>query len=130
MTLSSTPPAGFSCTSYTFDPRPTYPLVSTAKRYWKADSPYLNDPEALTLVFTHGTGFLKELWEPVLEVLEGIIGRSGQLGAGSGRVKIREIWTLDAPNHGDAAVLNEGALGPGSGFEHICGSFFGRSSGL
>ncbi|PPQ76614.1 hypothetical protein CVT26_012740, partial [Gymnopilus dilepis] len=34
-------------------------------------------------------------------------------------VKIREIWTLDAPNHGDAAVLNEGALGPGSGFEHI-----------
>ncbi|KAF8912211.1 Alpha/beta hydrolase fold-1 [Gymnopilus junonius] len=84
--------AGFSSSSYTFDPRPAYPLLSVAKRYWNPDSPYLHDPEALTLP------------------------------------KIREIWALDAPNHGDSAVLNEEALGPGSGYDYIFGwEEYGRS---
>ncbi|KAG5644840.1 hypothetical protein DXG03_007567 [Asterophora parasitica] len=87
--------------AYTFDPRPHYPLVITAKRYWKANSPYLHDPSSLTLVFAHGTGFHKEQWEPTIDDLYELLGRN------DGMVKVREMWTIDAPNHGDAAILNE-----------------------
>lgn len=88
---------------YVFDPRPQYPLLITAKRYWHpAHCPA--DPDALTLVFAHGTGFHKESWEPTLEHLYDALLASPQ------RVKIREAWSIDAPNHGDAAVLNEKTL--------------------
>lgn len=107
--------SGLSSQSYTFDPRPSYPLLSVAKRYWKPSSPYLHNPEALTLVFAHGTSFHKEQWEPAIDDLQAILDRSGAEGP-----KIREIWTLDAPNHGDSTVLNEHGLGLGSGYEHIC----------
>ncbi|KAG6835533.1 hypothetical protein H0H93_000463, partial [Arthromyces matolae] len=93
-----------SSRSYTFDPRPNSPFLITAKRYWKSGSPYLEDPSALTLVLTHGTGFHKEQWEPTIEELYLILDNSG------GSVKICDIWAIDAPNHGDAAVLNENAL--------------------
>ncbi|RDB28270.1 Abhydrolase domain-containing protein mpaH [Hypsizygus marmoreus] len=93
-----------SSESYVFDPRPNYPLVVTAKRYWKQSSPYLDDPEALTLIFAHGTGFHKEQWEPTMDELNILL--EGNHGA----FKVREMWSIDAPNHGDAAVLNEKAL--------------------
>ncbi|KIM38787.1 hypothetical protein M413DRAFT_237250 [Hebeloma cylindrosporum] len=96
--------AGFCTKSYVFDPRPSYPLVSTVKRYWKPDSPYLNDPEALTLVFAHGTGFHKEHWEPVIDDLQAILDK------GKANTRIREIWAIDCANHGDAAEINEDAL--------------------
>ncbi|KAJ6590066.1 Alpha/beta hydrolase family-domain-containing protein [Mycena vulgaris] len=94
--------------SYVFDPRPRYPLLITAKRYWDPASPHRDDPDALTLVFTHGTGFHKEMYEPTLEDLHRLI-----LQRGGGGPKIREAWAVDAPNHGDAAVLNEEALRAG-----------------
>jgi len=103
---------GFYTKSHVFDPRPAYPLVSTVKRYWKPDSPYLNDPEALTLVFAHGTGFHKEHWEPVIDDLQAILGKGA-------KTRIREIWSIDCPNHGDAAHLNEDALK--FGLQHVCG---------
>jgi len=90
--------------SYVFDPRPNYPLLVTAKRYWATNSHYLNDPEAITLIFTHGTGFHKEQWEPTLDDLFFLLANN------NGTVKVREMWSIDAPNHGDAAVLNEKAL--------------------
>ncbi|KAJ7608057.1 Alpha/beta hydrolase fold-1 [Mycena polygramma] len=88
--------------SYVFDPRPTYPLFLTAKRYWCTSSPHLNDPDAFTLILAHGTGFHKELYEPTIEDLYGLVPADGP--------KIREVWAIDAPNHGDAAVLNEESL--------------------
>lgn len=103
--------AGFYTKSYVFDPRPSYPLVSTVKRYWKSNSPYLNDPEALTLVFAHGTGFHKEHWEPVIDDMRAILGKGA-------KTRIREIWSIDCPNHGDAAQLNEDALK--FGLQHVC----------
>ncbi|KAF8056928.1 Alpha/beta hydrolase fold-1 [Lyophyllum atratum] len=93
-----------SSRSYTFDPRPSYPLVITAKRCWKPDSPYLNDPSAITLIFTHGTGFHKEQWEPSMDDLWAL------LGGNNDTVKVREMWAIDAPNHSDAAILNEEVL--------------------
>ncbi|KAJ4477253.1 Alpha/beta hydrolase fold-1 [Lentinula aciculospora] len=87
--------------SYTFDPRPYYPMVSTLKRF--------RDPSwtenGLTLLFTHGTGFHKEQWEPTINDLLELIGKQV-----SNKIRIREIWTIDAPNHGDAALLNEKTL--------------------
>lgn len=89
--------------AYVFDPRPDYPLRSTAKRYWKPSSRAASDPAALTLVFAHATGFHKELFEPLIE-------RLLDLSDAPGRAAIREAWAIDAPNHGDAAVLNEQVL--------------------
>ncbi|KAG6864826.1 hypothetical protein C0991_006918 [Blastosporella zonata] len=93
-----------SSQSYTFEPHPHHPLFTTVKRYWKSDSPNLNDSSALTLVLTHGTGFHKEQWEPMIDELYLLLDSTG------GYLKIREIWSIDAPNHGDAGVLNENLL--------------------
>lgn len=92
--------------SFIFDPRPWYNLRVTAKRYWRPeDEPLANDPDALTLVLAHGNGFHKEQWEPTLDDLFELIG-----GHAKEPIKIREIWSIDCPNHGDAAVLNEEEL--------------------
>ncbi|KAF9018194.1 alpha/beta-hydrolase [Hymenopellis radicata] len=85
--------------SFVFDPRPNYPLVSTVKRYWRPNSPYLADADAFTLIFVHGTNFHKEIWEPTIDDLFAMKGG-----------KIRDVWAIDAPNHGDAAMLNEEIL--------------------
>lgn len=96
--------------SYVFDPRPNYPLLTTAKRYWRTNSLDSNDPDALTLVFVHATGFHKEIWEPTMEDI--------YLFAEARELKIREMWSIDAPNHGEAAILNEKSLL--WGYEPIC----------
>ncbi|KAG6909417.1 hypothetical protein DXG01_000570 [Tephrocybe rancida] len=102
-----------SSQSFIFDPRPNYPLVITAKRYWDSNSTHCNDPSALTLILAHGTGFHKEQWEPTIEELYALLAGTG------GSSKVREIWSIDAPNHGDAAVLNEDVLK--QGYEPIFG---------
>lgn len=103
--------------SYVCDARPYYPLLITAKRYWDSENVQgastsaqahgRAQDEALTLVCTHGVGFHKEHWEPTIQHLL-------ELDAGSAssaqRRKVREVWSIDAPNHGDAAVLNEETL--------------------
>jgi hypothetical protein len=116
-TFSPSMTTGFSTKSYIFDPRPSYPMLSAVKRYWKPDSPFLHDPQALTLVFAHGTSFHKEQWEPTIDDLEAIVAKQ----AGE-TVKAREIWTVDAPNHGDAAELNAETLK--LGYEGVCELLF------
>ena len=88
--------------AYVCDPRPDYPFLITAKRY-TVSSCVPEEPEALTLVLAHGTGYHKEHWEPTLEHIF-------EYAARDGRVKIRDAWAIDCPNHGDAAVLNERTL--------------------
>lgn len=103
MTSSSVPPLAMSSSvhsqSFVFDPRPSYPLVSTVKRYWRPTSPNFADPDAFTLIFLHGTNFHKEIWEATIDDLFDLCGG-----------RIRDIWAIDAPNHGDAAILNEETL--------------------
>ncbi|TCD65459.1 hypothetical protein EIP91_002673 [Steccherinum ochraceum] len=96
--------------SYVFDPRPDYPLVTTAKRYWHPKF-YSEDSDALTLIFTHGTGFHKEHWEPTIEDLYAALEKSSK------PPKICDIWSLDCANHGDAAVINEQELQ--WGYSHV-----------
>ncbi|PCH37587.1 alpha/beta-hydrolase [Wolfiporia cocos MD-104 SS10] len=91
-----------SCESYVCDARPDYPLLITAKRYW-VPGLASDDPSALTLILTHGTGYHKEQWEPTIEHLYEHL-------AGQSPVRVRDVWSIDCPNHGEAAVLNEQTL--------------------
>ncbi|KAL0946266.1 hypothetical protein HGRIS_012521 [Hohenbuehelia grisea] len=93
--------------SYRFDPQPDYPFSLAVKRLWDPTSPFLDDPDAYSLLFVHGTGFHKEQWEPIIEDLYDQAGRDGS------PVKLREAWTIDTPNHGDSAVWNEHVLQQG-----------------
>ncbi|KAH8115696.1 Alpha/beta hydrolase fold-1 [Phellopilus nigrolimitatus] len=93
--------------SVALDPDDVYPLHITAKRY---TLPALEAPEdvpgALTLILLHSTGFHKEIWEPTLQELFSFLTlRSGTPGA-----LVREAWSIECPNHGESAVLNETAL--------------------
>lgn len=99
--------------SFVFDPKPWYNLQVSAKRYWRPqDDALAQDPDALTLILTHGTGFHKEQWEPTLDDLYGLLGHGS-----NEPIKIREIWSIDCPNHGDAAILNEKELQ--WGYSHV-----------
>lgn len=90
-------------------PTSSYPYHIAAKRYFMhsdgepVEQPYDEHDEDLTLVFLHSTGFPKEMWEPTIEDLLAGCNRSG--------TKIREAYAIDCPNHGEAAVLNDGLLG-------------------
>ncbi|KAH9831745.1 Alpha/beta hydrolase fold-1 [Rhodofomes roseus] len=94
-----------SSQEYVCDPRPDYPLLIAAKRY-TVPGYTSEDSDALTLVLTHGTGYHKEQWEPTLEHLFENIARAGDASS----VKIRDVWAIDCPNHGDSAILNERTL--------------------
>lgn len=99
---------------YVFNPRPQFPFVTTMKRY-----PNLGDERnGFTLIVTHGTGFPKEVWEPVIERV------FSTENAKPNGLHIREAWTVDAPNHGDAAALNAAALESGA-YDLTC-ELFGR----
>ncbi|KIP03772.1 hypothetical protein PHLGIDRAFT_110421 [Phlebiopsis gigantea 11061_1 CR5-6] len=87
--------------TYVFDPRPRSPYRIAVNRYWDPGQ-HSTDPDALTLVFAHGIGSHKELWEPTLAHLYALAACAG--------VKLRDAWALDAPNHGDSAVLNDCVL--------------------
>lgn len=93
------------CESYVLDMRPRYPLLVTAKRYWHPEH-CSQDEDAVTFVCSHGGGFSKEHWEPTLDYLYAhLVGPQNR-----GGIKVREVWSVDAPNHGYAAVLNEEVL--------------------
>ena len=100
--------------SFVFDPRPNYPLVTTAKRY-RHPKFFSEDPDALTLIFAHGTGFHKEQWEPTIDDLLDALKRDNPASA---PLKIHEIWNLDCANHGDAAIINEAELA--WGYTNVC----------
>ena len=100
--------------SYVFDPRPHFPFRIVAKRYWIGElCPDADDhdtfsktrEDVLTPVFVHGIGAHKEHWEPTIQQLF-----QNQQAATRGTVRFRDMWTLDLPNHGDSAILNEETL--------------------
>ncbi|KAJ7806152.1 alpha/beta-hydrolase [Mycena olivaceomarginata] len=78
------------------------PLIAVGKRYTQALSA-TNQPstfDGVALLFAHGTGFHKEIWEPTIESL---------FNASSPQV-IREAWAVDCQNHGESAIANEATL--------------------
>ena len=95
---------------YRFDPRPQFPFHVAMKRYSN-----LGEQNGVTLILTHGTGFHKELWEPIIER---IFADSAKSSSG---LRVRDAWAIDAPNHGDSATLNAPLLESGA-YDLICES--------
>ncbi|KAG8852542.1 hypothetical protein FRB96_008638 [Tulasnella sp. 330] len=60
----------------------------------------------LTIFMAHANGFLKRIWEPALIYL--LSGPSERMGCG---YFIEEVWSFEAVNHGDSAVINSDNLG-------------------
>ncbi|KAI9038256.1 alpha/beta-hydrolase [Aspergillus affinis] len=78
------------------------PLKLAIKKYAPIDNPNPL-PGDVTIIAAHGTGFAKELYEPLWEDL---LARSKQDG-----YRIRAIWMADAVNQGASGILNEEHLG-------------------
>lgn len=94
-----------------------YSLFITAKKYRVQElEAFRNDSDAITVLALHSTSFHKETWEPTLEALFQALVMHG-----SGKVKIREVWAVDCPNHGHAGVLNRDLL-ESKEFATDCGS--------
>ncbi|KIM55410.1 hypothetical protein SCLCIDRAFT_298120 [Scleroderma citrinum Foug A] len=59
----------------------------------------------LTLVLTHGMSSHKESYHPVISRMLQLNGAENRYAAG-----IREVWSIDLPNHGESAALNRALL--------------------
>jgi hypothetical protein len=133
------------CESYVCLPDEKYPLHVTAKRYWwdgrsagRSDGGGLgggseagkssqnaasgssssanHDDGDVTLIFLHSTSFCKESWEPTIRILLELISKRPRTSR-----SIKEAWSIDCPNHGEAAVLNDKVLRErNSGFYNNC----------
>ncbi|KAE9393434.1 hypothetical protein BT96DRAFT_863528 [Gymnopus androsaceus JB14] len=77
-------------------------LKMTAKRYTSGFSG--DNTFGLTLLFAHGVGAHKEHWEPTIERLFSTQNMKDR------HYQIREAWSFDWQNHGDAGLVNEEAL--------------------
>ncbi|RAL10366.1 putative toxin biosynthesis protein [Aspergillus homomorphus CBS 101889] len=74
------------------------------KQYIPADQPLDPVPEnAVTIIGAHGTGFPKEVYEPLWEELY------AQMKLAS--IPLRAIWVADVSNQGASGVLNEDIQG-------------------
>ncbi|KIO27084.1 hypothetical protein M407DRAFT_23626 [Tulasnella calospora MUT 4182] len=87
--------------SHILEPSEECPYFIAAKCYSSSKNYSAFAADALTFVVAHATGMHKECWEPVIEKL------FAATEAQQSGTKIREVWCIDAPNHGEAAVLNE-----------------------
>ena len=102
--------------SYVFDPRPRSPFRMAAKRYWIGEFPDAvseTREDVLTLVFTHGNGAHKEQWELTIQRLF-----EHQQAATRRAVRFHDMWSIDIPNQGDSAILNEEVLQ--WGYDEMC----------
>ncbi|TFK95989.1 Alpha/beta hydrolase fold-1 [Pterulicium gracile] len=87
--------------THLFDPRPDFPLLVSVKRYYDPAT-QCTDSDALTLVFAHAAGHMKEIWEPCMDELFALVKKNG--------LKVNDVWSIEAPNHGEAAAMNRRLL--------------------
>ncbi|KAF7356696.1 Alpha/beta-hydrolase [Mycena venus] len=81
-------------------------LTLTFKRYRPLPASGTKCPNAtrVALVFVHCIGTHKETWAPVIEYLYQF------QSSASCSVIIAEAWSMDLPNHGEAAAINQKIL--------------------
>ncbi|KAF9475154.1 hypothetical protein BDN70DRAFT_884048 [Pholiota conissans] len=85
-------------TTYTCDPRPAYKFQVTAVRY----TPEYPAADGVTLVLAHGNATHKETYSAMLSFLFDLTDSTRQHPP-----LIREAWSIECPNHGESAELNE-----------------------
>ncbi|KAL4734074.1 alpha/beta-hydrolase [Aspergillus similis] len=94
--------------------RATKPSNEVLKLVVKQYSPKSNpDPQPgdLTIIGTHGSGYPKELYEPIWEELYYELSSHG--------IRIRSIWIADTANQNASGVVNEAVIGDDpSWFDH------------
>ena len=114
--------------NYVFDPRPRFPFRIVVKRHWVGelcpdadvdDSFSKTREDVCTLVLIHGLAGHKEHWEPTIQRLF-----ENEQASTRTSVRFRDMWSLDLPNHGDSAILNEEVLRWG---HDMCKLMFFRS---
>ncbi|RDB15645.1 Abhydrolase domain-containing protein mpaH [Hypsizygus marmoreus] len=97
----------FQTATIRLDPQPgSYPLHVLAN--WYRPKAWLDDEDGYTFVLLHAVGMHKETWETTIEHLF-------ELSTGTSMIarspfKIRDVFSIESPNHGESAVLNEVAL--------------------
>ncbi|KAK7012836.1 alpha/beta-hydrolase [Favolaschia claudopus] len=79
-------------------------LSLTFKRYKPSFATDCSSATRVALVFAHCVGTTKETWVPVIEYLFKFQSSSNS------NLFITEAWSMDSPNHGEAAAVNEKAL--------------------
>ncbi|KAJ7115969.1 Alpha/beta hydrolase fold-1 [Mycena epipterygia] len=72
--------------------------------------------DGLTLVFLHAMSLHKETFEPMLDHLLAVSTR------------IKDVWSIDNPNHGRSAVLNEALLTSPTYREHWSAAEYARAT--
>jgi len=101
---------------FTLEPVVAYPFFVVGKRYWQDHSGLQrNNALALTLICLHSTSFHKETWEATIEDLFAL-----QLQDGKNTAFIQDVWAIDCPNHGEAALLNKGVVEKHQGNSQTC----------
>lgn len=92
--------------SYCLEPDASYPFYITAKRYTpvKLSASRNSRGNPLTLILLHSVSFQKEIWEPALQDLFSHFSRKGSTEEDI------EAWSIECPNHGYSAILNEKVL--------------------
>ncbi|KAK6980649.1 CN hydrolase domain-containing protein [Favolaschia claudopus] len=96
-------PFVFDCPRSALSPAGSGVLKMTANRYTTFKSAAANT-QGLTFVFLHGIGAHKEQWEPLISELFSLQQNKPP------HLQVREAWSLDRQNHGNAAVLNADEL--------------------
>ncbi|TFK51500.1 hypothetical protein OE88DRAFT_1735395 [Heliocybe sulcata] len=106
MTGSSDVIKPLACSTFSLPPQSSAsPLHIVAKHYVNPNNSVSpTDPSAVTLLFAHGIGLSTELWLPIIKKLYSISADTSE------SVKIRSVWAVDSPNHGDAGLINETVL--------------------
>ncbi|KAJ3804623.1 alpha/beta-hydrolase [Lentinula aff. lateritia] len=89
-------------TTYHVDNRPFYPLQILSTRYQK-NKEIQRSGHGYTLILLHATGMHKETWEVFVKHLF-------ELSLNHPELPIEDIFSIESPNHGESAVINEQVL--------------------
>lgn len=82
----------------------SYPFRILATKYTFRSNPYGYSDDAYTLIFMHALGVHRETWEITIARLFTLSVQ------GDTQVKIRDVFSVESPDHGRSAVINADAL--------------------
>ncbi|CEH18634.1 hypothetical protein CBOM_05357 [Ceraceosorus bombacis] len=70
--------------------------------------------QRITLLLTHGAGFHKELFEPMIERVVELLGAGGPHP-----IELEEAWCIDMPGHGDSRAVDGSEPWPIDGKDYM-----------